>query len=180
MRETMITVAGNVGGAPTFFAGKEGEEPRLVLRMATTPRIRDRVSGEWRDGNTSWYDVWLRGRMALNAQQSIGKGDAVLVSGTVEFRDWQDGDKSGTNAVISARAFGPDLGKYPVVITRVRLGQDEAGDGASNGSTSAGAWAANTPDSDQTASADAPAEVEEAGALEESGYTEVAPDGSPF
>src|SRR5699024_5128588 len=116
MRETMITVAGNVGGTPTFFEPKEGQEPKLVMSVATTRRVRDRDSGEWRDGNTSWYDVWLQGRLALNAQRSIAKGDAVIVTGNVEIRPWEDGDKSGKKAVISARSLGPDLNKYPVTI----------------------------------------------------------------
>ena len=140
MRETMITVAGNVGGTPTFFEPKEGEEPKLVLSMATTRRVRDRDSGEWRDGNTSWYDVWLRGRLAQNAERSIAKGDAVIATGTVEIRPWEDGGKSGTKAVISARSFGPDLAKYPVSISRVRVASSaEEGDAGTNGADQAGA-----------------------------------------
>lgn len=145
MRETMITVAGNVGGAPTFFEAKAGQEPKMVLSVATTRRVRDRDSGEWRDGNTSWYDVWLQGRLAQNAQRSIAKGDAVIVTGHVEIRPWEDGDKSGTKAVVSARSFGPDLSKFPVTISRVRVAtQDDAADpgpDAAHGSGSAGASA---------------------------------------
>ncbi|MGC0251559.1 single-stranded DNA-binding protein [Pseudactinotalea sp. Z1748] len=129
MRETMITVTGNVGGAPTFFEAEANGDPRLRLSVATTPRFRDRGSGEWRDGRTSWYDVWMHGRMALNAKDSISKGDAVVVTGSVEFVRWEDGEKSGRKAVINARAFGPDLNKFPVTISRVRL-VEAAGDGA--------------------------------------------------
>jgi len=125
MRETMITVAGNVGATPMFYEATNGQEPRLRLTMATTKRVRDRDSGEWRDGNTSWYKVWLQGRLAQNAERSIAKGDAVIVSGSVEIRPWQDGEKSGTEAVISARSFGPDLNKYPVSISRVRVATTE-------------------------------------------------------
>lgn len=169
MRETMITVAGNVGGPPTFFEGKEGEGPRLVLSMATTPRFLDRLSGEWRDGNTSWYDVWLRGRMAINAQQSIAKGDAVIVSGTVEFRDWQDGDRSGTKAVISARAFGPDLNKYPVAISRVRVAPG-AEDGTTESTGPGGSDASVPPGGNGTVGSPA----------EEAGYSRVDEDGNPL
>lgn len=150
MRETMITVAGNVGARPTFFEPKDGEEAKLVLTMATTRRVRDRVSGEWRDGNTSWYDVWLQGRMAENAQQSIAKGDAVIASGHVEIRPWQDGEKSGTRAVISARAFGPDLSKYPVSISRVRIAQAGESDGAATDAGDTGAVAASAEDPART------------------------------
>lgn len=138
MRETMITVAGNVGGTPTFFEPKEGQEPKLVLSVATTRRVRDRDSGEWRDGNTSWYDVWLQGRLAQNAERSIAKGDAVIVTGHVEIRPWEDGPKSGTKAVISARSFGPDLSKYPVSISRVRVAAPEDADPGSDAGSADG------------------------------------------
>lgn len=144
MRETMITVAGNVGGTPTFFEAKIGQEPKLVLSMATTKRVRDRDSGEWRDGNTSWYDVWLQGRMAQNAERSIAKGDAVIVTGSVEIRPWEDGAKSGTKAVISARSFGPDLSKYPVSISRVRVAT--AQDGGTEPDTDPATDPADVPD----------------------------------
>lgn len=121
MRETNITVAGNVGATPTYFAAKDGKPAKLVLSVASTRRARDVDTGEWRDANTSWYDVWLNGRLADNARESISKGDAVLVTGSVEIRRWEDGDRSGHKAVISARAFGPDLFKYPVQISRVRI-----------------------------------------------------------
>lgn len=121
MRETIITVTGNVGSAPTYFKADERGAARMVLSVATTRRVRDTDTGSWRDANTSWYDVWLNGRLADNALDSIAKGDAVIVTGSVEIRRWEDGDRSGHKAVISARAFGPDLSKYPVAISRARI-----------------------------------------------------------
>ena len=124
MRETVITITGNVGRKPTYFPAKEGSPAKLVTSVATSKRIRDQHTGQWRDGNTSWYDVWLSGRLAVNAAESISKGDAVIVSGSVEIRPWQDGDRQGHKAVINARAFGPDLGKHPVMIARVKVAGD--------------------------------------------------------
>lgn len=133
MRETMITVAGNVGAAPTFYPAKDGGEPKLRLSLATTPRRRERDSGEWRDGNTSWYEVWMRGRLAEHTRMSIAKGDSVLVAGPLEIRRWEDGERSGSKGVINAWFFGPELSRSPVQISRVKVAGGSPERGADDG-----------------------------------------------
>lgn len=79
------------------------------FRLASTHRRFDRQQNKWIDAETNWYTITTFRQLALNAGASINKGDRVVVTGRLRIRDWQAGDKSGTNIEVDADGLGHDL-----------------------------------------------------------------------
>lgn len=104
-----ITLAGN-SGTPVKHSVTASGLSVASFRLAVTPRIRDRASGEWRDGDTNWFTVTSFGRLADNTAASLESGQRVLVHGELRVRNWTTTDgKSGTTAEVVADSIGHDL-----------------------------------------------------------------------
>ena len=106
-----VTLVGFVAQDPRQREIKDGV---LVtdLRVGTTPRVLDRVTGEWRDGVTSYYDVSCWRRLGDHVRASLHKGDPVLVKGKIRARTWVD--KAGVTRTaydIMADTVGHDLNR---------------------------------------------------------------------
>lgn len=84
-----ISFAGNLTGDPDLrFAAGSGQ---AVVRftVAFNPRVRDQ-SGEWTNGEPSFYQCSAFGPMAERVTESFSKGDRVCVLGRLEQRTWVD------------------------------------------------------------------------------------------
>ena len=84
------------------------------VRVDTTPRFRDSATGQWRDAETSYYNVSCWSRLADNVRASLHKGDPVIVKG--QFRTSTFEDKNGqlrTSIEITAETVGHDLSRGP-------------------------------------------------------------------
>ncbi|HWG64413.1 MAG TPA: single-stranded DNA-binding protein, partial [Streptosporangiaceae bacterium] len=82
------------------------------LRIGATPRIQDRVTGQWRDAETSYYDVSCWRRLGDHVRASLRKGDPVMIKG--RFRTSGYTDKNGvyrTSINIEADTVGHDLNR---------------------------------------------------------------------
>jgi len=80
------------------------------LRVGTTPRVQDRVTGEWRDADTSYFTVSCWRRLGDHVRASLRKGDPVVVKGRFRSRSYED--KTGqlkTVIDIAADTVGHDL-----------------------------------------------------------------------
>lgn len=103
-----ISIVGNTSGAPQLHDSSTGRK-FATFSVASTPRRRDATTGEWTDGETSWYDVTAFSPLAENVAASIGKGQRVVVTGRLRLKKWESGEKRGVDAEITADAIGPDL-----------------------------------------------------------------------
>lgn len=82
------------------------------LRVGATTRVRDRETNEWRDGDTSYFDVSCWRRLGDHVRASLHKGDPVMVKGRFKSRTYTD--KAGvTRTVIDIMAdtVGHDLNR---------------------------------------------------------------------
>ena len=82
------------------------------LRVGATPRVLDRVTNEWRDGETSYYDVSCWRRLGDHVRASLHKGDPVMIKGKFRSRTWVD--KAGVSRTvidIMADTVGHDLNR---------------------------------------------------------------------
>ncbi len=119
MYETYVTVTGVVATDPRAVI--LDETLRITnFRLASTSRRRDR-SGQWVDGQTTWFTVTCWRGLAANVAESIGKKDRVVVHGRLRSQDWtaQDGTQR-TSLEIEADAVGHDLSFGTSTYTRVR------------------------------------------------------------
>lgn len=79
MAINQITIEGNLGSDPELKAIKD--ETLSTFSLAHTPRKK--VNGQWEDGETLWFQVTLWNSKSDLAQDSLKKGDKVIVIGTL-------------------------------------------------------------------------------------------------
>ncbi|MDQ1543285.1 MAG: single-strand DNA-binding protein [Actinomycetota bacterium] len=104
----IITLTGVVATIPRAITTSEGLAI-TSFRLASTQRRFDRAQEKWVDGDTNWYTVTTFRQLAANAAVSVKKGERVVVTGRLRIRDWESGDKAGTNIDVEADAIGHDL-----------------------------------------------------------------------
>lgn len=102
------TAVGLVATTPRHIITADGL-PVTTFRLAAGTRKFDRDSSQWIDAETHWFTIVSFRALAENANESLGKGDRVVVSGRLKIRDWDNGERSGTNVEIEADSLGHDL-----------------------------------------------------------------------
>ena len=107
MNET-ITITGNIATEPEH-KHPEGGVSITTFRVASGQRRLRPQSGPWVDGATNWYTVSAFRSLADHAFHSLRKGDRVLLTGRLQVRDWENGERRGTSVEIDADAIGHDL-----------------------------------------------------------------------
>jgi single-strand DNA-binding protein len=82
------------------------------LRVGATPRVQDRVTNEWRDGDTSYYNVSCWRRLGDHVRASLHKGEPVVVKGKFRSRTFTDKNGVTRNVIdIMADTVGHDLNR---------------------------------------------------------------------
>jgi single-strand DNA-binding protein len=87
MNATVVTFAGHLADAPELRFTPNGRAVAKV-RVAVNERYQN-STGDWVDGNTSWYTVQAWGALAEHLAESVGKGDRVLVHGRLGQRPYE-------------------------------------------------------------------------------------------
>lgn len=90
--------------AQISFTGRAGKDPEIkftaegkaMLRVSVAEghREKNRDTGQWEDGATTWRQVTLFGRMAEALAEQVRRGALLHVSGREETREWtKDGEQ---------------------------------------------------------------------------------------
>lgn len=87
MANPIITIVGRVGSEPETV-GSNG----LRFRVATNDRVKNDVTGEWEDKNTSWWTVKAWRTLAEQSKSVIKKGMEVIIVGKIYEDAWTDKD----------------------------------------------------------------------------------------
>jgi single-strand DNA-binding protein len=103
-----ITLTGVVATIPRALTTQEGLAI-TSFRLASSQRRFDRAQEKWVDGDTNWYTITTFRQLAANAAVSVKKGERIVVTGRLRIRDWENGDRAGTNIEVDADALGHDL-----------------------------------------------------------------------
>ena len=92
--DTPITVVGNLVADPELRFTPAGQ-PVATFRVASTPRMRDAASGEWKDGDSLFLTCNVWRQAAENVAESLQRGMRVIVSGRLRQRSYetQQGEK---------------------------------------------------------------------------------------
>jgi single-strand DNA-binding protein len=141
-----VTLVGFVARDPILRQTKQGTNV-TDLRVGTTTRILNRTTGEWRDGDTSYYTVKCWRRLADHSRASLHKGDPVVVKGRFRTRSYED--KTGqlrTEIEIEADSIGHDLSRGISNYIRTRTPAD-----AADGRADSSARADDNPSADGSA-----------------------------
>ncbi len=133
-----MTVSGNLVSDVDFRVTTRGDA-LARFRVASTVKRYDRASGQWLDGDTTYWNVTAWRRAAENASKSLAKGHPVLVHGKVRQRtvDREVAGAPGTTMPVTftdleAVSFGLDLTRCRAQYLRAPIGpQTSAADGGS-------------------------------------------------
>jgi single-strand DNA-binding protein len=143
--QNTITPTGVVATTPKHLTTSTGLAI-TSFRLGSTSRRYDQATQKWVEGTVNWFTVTGFRQLADNIATSINKGDRVIVAGTLRIRDWESGEKSGTNVDIEADAIGHDLTFGTTAYTRSHQSAPaQTGDA--------------TPEAEATPPASAPAEA---------------------
>ena len=130
--EPLITVVGNLVADPEPRVSQAGK-PWVTFRIASTPRVRDKQSGDWSDGEPLWLGCRAYGDMADNIAASLAKGQRVLVQGRLTQRSYTDSQgQQRTSLDLEVEEIGPSLRFATASVQRGGAG----GGGARQGSAS--------------------------------------------
>jgi single-strand DNA-binding protein len=135
----IATITGNVVADVEPRISQAGK-PWCSVRVASTPREKDRQSGEWRDGETMFVSIVLFGDYADHAVQSLSKGVRVTATGKLRQRSYTDnqGAERVSVELYDVEAIGPELRWASAQVTRAQQGGSGGGFGPSAGVGSPG------------------------------------------
>ena len=126
-----VTLVGYVAQEPSIRTTKTGKTV-TDLRVGITPRYRDQATGEWRDGQSSYFTVSCWDRLANHVRASMHKGEPVLVRGKFKTSTYEDKDgRPRTETRITADTVGHDLSRGVANYIRHRPNKAAADAGAS-------------------------------------------------
>jgi single-strand DNA-binding protein len=109
-QDDLITVRGFVTAEPKLWQRTPTQSPVATIRVGSTRRKLNRETGEWLDGETSYYTVKCWRKLAENVHSCLRKGDMVFVRGRVITRNWlDDQQRVRTEIEIEADSVGHDL-----------------------------------------------------------------------
>lgn len=87
--ETVITVVGNLVDDPELRFTPSGAAV-AKFRVASTPRIFDKQTNEWKDGDGLFLTCSVWRQAAENVAESLQRGMRVIVQGRLKQRSYED------------------------------------------------------------------------------------------
>jgi single-strand DNA-binding protein len=126
--DNTVTVIGNCTREPELRYTNSGLQI-ANFGVAINQRRRNAETGQWEDGETSYFDVSCFRELAENVAESVGKGTRVIVTGQLRQRSWEtpDGDRRSKIEIV-ADEVGPSLRWATASVERMaRSGGDGGG-----------------------------------------------------
>jgi len=136
--DTTITVVGNLTADPELRFTPSGAAV-ANFTVASTPRIYDRQSGEWKDGEALFLRCNIWREAAENVAESLTRGTRVIVVGRLKQRSFEtrEGEKR-TVVEVEVEEIGPALRYATAKINKMSRGGGGGG-GYGGGSPRGGA-----------------------------------------
>ena len=140
-----VTIVGNLTGDPELRFTPSGAAV-ASFTMASTPRVLDKATNEWKDGEALFMRCSVWRQYAENVAESLTKGMRVVVTGRLKQRSYEtrEGEKR-TVVEMEVDEVGPSLKYATAKVNKVQRGGGGFG-GDSGGAGSSGSsddpWAA--------------------------------------
>lgn len=155
--DTIITVVGNLTADPELRFTPSGAAV-ANFTVASTPRILDRQSGEWKDGEALFMRCNIWREAAENVAESLSRGSRVIVTGRLKQRSFEtrEGEKR-TIVEVEVEEIGPSLKYATAKVNKASRGGGGGGFGGAPSDATGGAQrpAATGPAEDPWGSAPA-------------------------
>ena len=137
--DTTITVVGNLTADPELRFTPAGAAV-ANFTVASTPRIFDRQSGEWKDAEALFLRCSIWREAAENVAESLTRGSRVIVTGRLKQRSFEtrEGEKR-TVVEVEVEEIGPSLKYATAKVNKAsRSGGGGGGFGGGGGNNSGG------------------------------------------
>ena len=106
--ENQVTIVGNLTRDPELRYTPNGAAV-VKLGVAVSRRVRDE-SGQWKDADTSFFDVTAWRSLAENIAESLTQGTRVVVTGRLRTNSWETAEGERRSKVeIEADEVAPSL-----------------------------------------------------------------------
>ncbi len=130
--ETVITVIGNLTNDPELRFTPSGAAV-ASFTVASTPRMMDKATNEWKDGDALFLRCSVWRQAAENVAESLQRGARVVVTGRLKQRSFEtkEGEKR-TVVELDVDEVGPSLKYATAKVTKASRGG--GGNGYSSGS----------------------------------------------
>jgi single-strand DNA-binding protein len=127
--DTPITVVGNLVADPELRFTQSGQ-PVATFRVASTPRIRDNATNEWKDGDSLFLTCNVWRQAAENVAESLQRGMRVIVTGRLKQRNYEtkEGEKR-TVYEVEVDDVGPSLRNASAKVARANRTGGAGGSG---------------------------------------------------
>ncbi|UCG39890.1 MAG: single-stranded DNA-binding protein [Acidimicrobiia bacterium] len=112
-----ITVVGNLVEDPELRYTQSGTALANV-RVASSRRFQDR-NQEWQE-ETAFFRGTVWREMAEQVAESLHKGDRVIITGSIEQRDWEDNQGQKRSSLeLRIQEIGPSLRWATAQVNRI-------------------------------------------------------------
>jgi len=131
--ETVITVVGNLTADPELRYTQNGLAV-ANFTIASTPKVFDRTSNEWKDGEALFLRAAVWKEFAEHVAGSLEKGARVVATGRLKQRAYETaaGEKR-TVVELEVDEIGPSLRYATATVTRAQSGRQPVAAAASSG-----------------------------------------------
>lgn len=138
--ETQITIVGNLVDDPELRFTPSGAAV-ANFRVASTPRVFDRQTGEWRDGESLFLTCSVWRQYAENVAESLQRGMRVIVQGRLKQRSYEtkEGEKR-TVFEVDVEEVGPALRNATAKVTKTQRQGGGFGGGGYGGAPQGGGY----------------------------------------
>jgi single-strand DNA-binding protein len=120
INDTTITVVGNLTADPDLKFSTSGKAI-TTIRIASTPRYKDQVSGEWKDATTLFLTSTIWGTQGENVAESLLRGAEVIVRGRLKQRSYETREGERRTVVeLEAEHIGPSLRNATAKVTKAQ------------------------------------------------------------
>lgn len=131
--DTVITVIGNLTADPELRFTPAGQAV-ANFTVASTPRVFDRNTNEWKDGEALFLRCNIWREAAENVAESLTRGARVIVSGRLKQRSYEtrEGEKR-TVVELEVDEVGPSLRYATAKVNKTSRGGGGGGFGGGGG-----------------------------------------------
>lgn len=123
MTDNTFTITGNLTADPELRFIPSGAAV-VNFTIASTPRVYDKATKEWRDGDALFMRCTAWRELAENIAESLSRGARVVATGELEQRSYETKEGEKRSVVeLKVKDIGPSLVRAVAKVERSARGE---------------------------------------------------------
>jgi len=141
-----VTIVGNLTSDPELRFTPSGAAV-ASFTVASSPRVLDKATNEWKDGDTVFMRCSVWRQYAENVAESLTRGTKVIVTGVLKQRSYDNREGAKVTVIeMQVDHVGPALQYATAKVTKAArggggFGGDSGGFGGDSGGQNSDPWA---------------------------------------